>query len=76
MRSLRNRVQALEDPLGGKRLPAWKDANFKPWNRVIQHLGQTEAEAVAAYEAESGLMGDDNRILRVIIRKSGSRRNA
>jgi hypothetical protein len=67
MRSLRNRVQALEDPDGGKGLPAWKDPNYKPWHRIIQWEDQTEAEAVAAYEAENGPLGDDNRILRVII---------
>jgi hypothetical protein len=32
---------------------------FKPWHRVMVDTGQTEEEAIAAYEAENGLLRDD-----------------
>lgn len=35
------------------------------WVRVIQGVGQSEVEAIAAYEAESGPVGDSNVILRI-----------
>ena len=40
----------------------------KAYHCIIQRADQTEEEAVAAYEAENGPIGDDGRILRVIIR--------
>ncbi|NYH96287.1 hypothetical protein [Novosphingobium marinum] len=46
---MRGRVEALERETGG----------FKAWHRIIVRLGQTEAEARAAYEAENGPLGDD-----------------
>jgi len=46
-------------------------AGFAPWVRIIQHEGESEAEATAAYEAEHGPIGESNSILRVIIRKPG-----
>ena len=66
MRSIARRVQALEG--GSSNLPAWKDPNWKPWKRIIQREGQTQEEAVAAYEAENGPLGEDDCfIIRVIM---------
>ncbi|WP_221541255.1 hypothetical protein [Qipengyuania huizhouensis] len=60
--AIKRRLEALETrTLGG----------FVPWVRIIQHVGQTEAEATADYEAEHGPIGESNSILRVIIRKPG-----
>lgn len=50
MRDRARRVSALEqffDPPG-----------FQPWHVVIVDDGQTEAQALAAYEAEHGPIGD------------------
>ena len=58
----------------GRRLDALERADlgdFAPWVRIIQHEGESEAEATAAYEAEHGPIGESNSILRVIIRKPG-----
>lgn len=59
---LRQRLDALE---------ARNVGGFVPWVRIIQDVGQTEADATAAYEAEHGPIGESNSILRVIIRKPG-----
>ena len=32
---------------------------FKPWHRIIVGDGQTEEEAIAAYEHEHGPLGND-----------------
>ena len=37
------------------------------WVRIWQDRGQTQEQAVAAYEAEHGPIGDANVILRVIV---------
>ncbi len=37
------------------------------WVQVIQHLGRTKDEALAAFEAEHGPIGDRGLILRVIV---------
>lgn len=45
-----------------KRLSALETNNataFRPWHRVFLEDGQTEEEAIAAYEAENGPVGDD-----------------
>ncbi len=44
-------------------------AGFKPYVQIIQHLDQTEDEAIAAYEAEHGALDEQANILLVIIRK-------
>ena len=60
--AMKRRLEALETrTIGG----------FAPWVRIIQHEGQSEDEATAAYEAEHGPIGEGNKILRVIIRKPG-----
>jgi hypothetical protein len=41
----------------------------KAWVRIFQYEGQTQEEAVAAYEAKHGPIGDKGVILRVFIRK-------
>lgn len=52
------RVAALESRTSG---------GFKAWHRVFQEVGQTEEEAIAAYEAENGPLGDyPNFIVRII----------
>lgn len=56
---LSKRVAVLENKDGG---------NFVPFVRIIQHEGQSEAEAVAVHEAAHGPLGNCNRILRVVIR--------
>jgi hypothetical protein len=40
------------------------------WRRIFQYEDQSQAEALAAYEAENGPIGpDEGRILRVFIHK-------
>lgn len=60
MRNLDRRLIALEtasDPVA-----------FKPWHQIIQHIGMTEEDAQAAYEAENGPIGDDDNIIwRVVV---------
>ena len=41
--------------------------DLKPWHQVIQEVGQSQEEAIAAYEAEHGPVGDDNILLAVVI---------
>ena len=60
--AMKRRLEALETQTFG---------GFSPWVRIIQHEGQSEDEATAAYEAEHGPIGEGNKILRVIIRKPG-----
>lgn len=58
---LRNRLIALEQRAV---------TGVRRWHRILQWEGQTEDEAVAAYEEKNGPIGpDDGSILRVIIRK-------
>lgn len=59
---MRQRLQALE---------ALSFDGFVPFVQVIQKVGQTEAEAVATYEAEHGPVADDVRILLVVIHQPG-----
>ena len=63
---LRQRVEALES----------RDPEWRPWHHAIQHVGQTQEEAIAVYEAEHGPLGDDNLILSVIVEPKGARANA
>jgi hypothetical protein len=37
------------------------------WVQVIQELGQTQEEALAAYEAHHGPIGESSVIMRVIV---------
>ena len=52
-----------------KALEARTVGGFVPWVQIIQNVDQTEGEAIAAYEAENGPVGDSDKILWVIIRK-------
>ena len=56
---LKPRLEALERQLAPN--PA------KRWVRLIQHEGQTLAQAYAAHEAERGTIDSANIILRVVI---------
>lgn len=58
MARLNQRVEALEQATG-------KD--FKPWVRIMQYADQTEAEAIAVYEAEHGpLNAESQLIIRIV----------
>ena len=58
--AMKRRLEALETRTFG---------GFAPWVRIIQHEGQSEDEATAAYEAKHGPISEGNKVLRVIIRK-------
>ena len=58
MRDMRKRIDALEQRTGSKR-PA-------RWYRVIVD-GQSKAEALAAYEAQHGPVGNGGVIYRMIV---------
>ena len=60
MMRMKQRLEALERRETG---------GFAPWVQIIQSVGQTEAEAVAAHEAAHGPIGDSDSILWGIIRK-------
>lgn len=60
----------------GKRLAALEQAQpsaMPRWHCLRRYEDETDADAVAAYEAENGPIGDGNVIMRVIISKPGSR---
>lgn len=61
MSRLSSRIADLEKRLSPVLPPAWV--------RVFQYQGQTQGEALAAWEAEHGPVGDRNVIMRVIIHK-------
>ncbi|MEO6151655.1 MAG: hypothetical protein ABIT09_07725 [Croceibacterium sp.] len=63
MKALEKRLEELERRMTPE--PA------KRWHRILQYEDQTQEQAVAAYEAQNGPIGDDNTILRVIISKPG-----
>ena len=56
-----------------QRLEALERRDVPPlrrWHQILRFEGQTEAEAVAAYEAANGPIGpDDGSILSVVIHK-------
>lgn len=56
---LKKRIEALEGQARGG----------KAWHVIIHRAHQTEAEAVAAYEAENGPIDPERSVLRVIVRK-------
>lgn len=58
--AMKRRLDALESKGSG---------GFKPYVQVIQHVDQSEDEAIAAYEAEHGALEEDPNVLLVIIRK-------
>lgn len=53
------RVEALEHSIGSA---------LRPWHRVTVDVGQTEEDAIAAYVAEHGPIGEDNVILLRLVR--------
>ena len=55
--SLGRRVEALEQRTG---------SDERPWHRIIAD-GQTDEEAIAAYEADHGPIGDDNVLIWQIV---------
>lgn len=64
MKSLRRRVEALERAAPTSR---------PRWHCLRRHEDETDDDAVAAYEAANGPIGDGKVIMRVIIDKPGSR---
>lgn len=61
MSRLRTRMAALERRINPPALNSWI--------RIIQWDGQTQEDALAAWEAENGPLSASNVCLRVIIRK-------
>ncbi|NNG59785.1 hypothetical protein [Sphingomonas paucimobilis] len=60
----------------GKRLAALEQAQpsaMPRWHCLRRYEDESEADAIAAYEAEHGPIGDGNVIMRVIISKPGTR---
>jgi hypothetical protein len=60
----------------GKRIVALEQLrpSSRPrWHSLCRYEGETDEQAVAAYESEHGPIGDGNVIMRVIISKPGTR---
>ncbi|MEE8612471.1 MAG: hypothetical protein V3V60_07830 [Sphingomonas aquatilis] len=60
----------------GRRLIALEQAHpssMTRWHCLRRYEDKTDADAVAAYEAEHGPIGDGNVIMRVIVSKPGGR---
>jgi hypothetical protein len=60
----------------GKRLAALEQAqpSSKPrWHCLHRYEDETDAEAITAYEAEHGPIGEGKVVMRIIISKPGSR---
>ena len=60
----------------GKRLAALEQAQpttMPRWHCLRRYEDETDADAVAAYEAKHGPIGDGNIIMRVIISKPSTR---
>jgi hypothetical protein len=60
----------------GKRLTALEQAQpsaMPRWHCLRRYEDETDADAIAAYEAEHGPIGDGNVVMRVIISKPGLR---
>lgn len=62
---LRDRLKPRLDALEAQMAPA-----CQRWVRIFQHAGQTQEQAIAAYEAEHGPIGDASVILRVSVKPS------
>jgi hypothetical protein len=59
-----------------KRLVALEEAQPTPaprWHCLRRYDDESEAEAIAAYEADNGPIGEGNVIMHVIIRTPGER---
>lgn len=60
----------------GKRLAVLEQAlpsAMPRWHCLRRYENETDADALAAYEAEHGTIGDGNVIMRVIVSKPGTR---
>lgn len=65
MSGFRNRLEKLERERAETVRP-------RRWHRIIQALGQTQSQAIAAHEAEHGrIAADDCTIIRRIIAPAG-----
>ena len=64
MNALSKRLAALEQT---------KSSQMPRWHCLRRYENETDAEAVAAYEAEHGSIGTDNVIMRVVVSKPGMR---
>ena len=63
--TLDRRIAVLEDAITPVAKPRW--------HRLSRYEGETHEQAVAAYEAEHGPIGNGNVVMRVIIEKPGER---
>lgn len=64
MKALRRRLEALERAAPTRR---------PRWHCLRRYEDETDDDAVAAYEAANGPIGDGNVIMRVIVTKPGLR---
>lgn len=67
MSALDKRVGALEQS---------RSAVALPWVCLRRYEGETDEQAIAAYQDEHGSIGDRNIVMRVIISKTGQRPSA
>lgn len=66
MTGLSKRVGALETKI---------EPPKSRWVRMVRYENETDAQAVAAYEAQHGPIGDDRVVMRVVVNKPGDRPN-
>ena len=64
MTGLSKRVVALETKI---ELPKSR------WVRMVRYEDETDAQAIEAYEAKHGAIGDDRVVMRVVVNKPGAR---
>jgi len=64
MNPLSKRIAALEQS---------RPSATPQWHSMMRYENETDDQAVAAYEAKNGPIGDGNVIMRVIISKPGQR---
>lgn len=60
----------------GKRLFALeqsKTASKRQWHCLRRYEDESDADAITAYEATHGSIGDDNIVMRIIVNKPGKR---
>jgi hypothetical protein len=55
---LNRRLDALEERAG---------TDLQPWHRIVVDVGQSEADAIAAYGADNGPIAGSNLVLRQLI---------
>ncbi len=64
MNGLSKRIVALEQV---------RPNSMPKWHCLRRYESETDADAIAAYEAEHGAIGGGNVVMRVIVSKPGSR---